>query len=83
MSPLIANIVLNELDKMIEDEFIPEYTKGTERRFNKEYVELASREKKARKGENWVEAKRLKKIYTNLPSRDPNDPEFRRLGYVR
>ncbi len=83
VSPLIANIVLNEFDKVIEDEFIPEYTKGTERRFNKEYVGLASRARRARKGGNWAEAKRLRKIYTKLPSRDPNDPEFRRLWYVR
>jgi retron-type reverse transcriptase len=82
-SPILANIVLNELDSFIEDEIIPEYTLGKSRQYNMEYINLASREQAARKRGDWKEAKRLRKIYTKLPSRLPNDPNFKRLKYVR
>ena len=32
VSPLLANIYLNELDRFVEDILIPEYTEGVERR---------------------------------------------------
>ena len=83
VSPLIANIVLNELDKFIEDEIIPEFMKGKQRKFNMEYINLSSRERRARKRGDWKTAKNLRKQYTKLPSRLPNDPGFRRLWYVR
>lgn len=83
ISPLLANIVLNELDKFVEEELIPIYTKGKERKYNPEYTKLASQERKARKMGNWIEAKRMRSIYTKLPSRMPNDPNFRRIWYIR
>ena len=83
LSPLIANIVLNELDKFVEDELIPEFSKGKQRKFNMEYINLSSRERRARKRGDWHTAKALRKQYTKLPSRIPNDPDFRRLRYVR
>ena len=82
-SPVIANIVLHELDQFIEDEIIPEYTKGRKRKFNMEYINLSSREQRARKRGDWITVKALRKQYTKLPSRLPNDPGFRRLWYVR
>lgn len=82
-SPIIANLVLNELDKFIEDEIIPQYIKGKQRNFNMEYINLSSRERRARNRGDWITAKELRKQYTKLPSRLPNDPGFRRLWYVR
>ena len=82
-SPLIANIVLHELDKFIEDELIPEYTQGIRRKFNPEYIRLSGLERRARERGDWKTAKQLRKQYTKLPSRLPNDPGFRRLWYVR
>jgi hypothetical protein len=67
----------------MEDEIIPKYTKGKERKFNPEYTKLAYQERKARKKGNWKEAKKMRKQYTKLPSRLPNDPNFRRIWYVR
>jgi hypothetical protein len=67
----------------VEDVLIPEYTQGKSRNYNQEYVKLARRERTARLHGDWVEAKRLRKIYTKLPSRAPNDPEFGRLRYAR
>ncbi|MGD9382297.1 MAG: reverse transcriptase domain-containing protein [Candidatus Thorarchaeota archaeon] len=83
ISPLLANIVLNELDVFVEDVLIPEYTTGKTRRYNQEYMKLARCERTARQKGDWVEAKKLRKRYTKLPSRDPNDPEYGRLKYVR
>jgi group II intron reverse transcriptase/maturase len=82
-SPLLANIVLHELDVFVEDKLIPKNTKGKSRRYNQEYTKLAYKERRARIKGDWNEAKRLRKIYTKLPSRDPNDPGFKRLRYVR
>jgi len=81
--PLLANIVLNELDVYVEDVLIPKYTKGKTRRYNQAYVKLAYAARKARKKGEWEDAKKLRKIYTKLPSRDPNDHEFSRLRYMR
>lgn len=83
ISPMLANIVLNELDEFIEDELIPEYTKGKQRKFNMEYINLSKREQRARKRGDWQSAKELWKQYTKLPSRLPNDNTYRRLWYIR
>jgi group II intron reverse transcriptase/maturase len=82
-SPLLANIVLNELDRFVEDYLIPKNTRGKSRRDNPEYTKLAYGSRQARLKGDWNEAKRLRKMYTKLPSRDQNDPGFRRLRYVR
>lgn len=83
VSPLLANIVLNELDKEMEDNIIPRYTKGKIRKLNPEYMKLSRQEQKARKRGEFEEAKKIRKIYTNLPSRLPDDPNFKRIWYVR
>jgi group II intron reverse transcriptase/maturase len=58
VSPLLATIVLNELDVFVEDVLIPEYTQGKSRNYNQEYVKLARSERTARRHGDWVEAKR-------------------------
>jgi group II intron reverse transcriptase/maturase len=83
VSPLLANIVLNELDEFVEEKLIPMHTQGKERKFNPEYTKLAAQERKERKKGNWTEAKKLRSLYTKLPSRIPNDPNFRRMWYIR
>lgn len=40
VSPLLMNIVLNELNVFVEDILIPEYTGGKKRRLNKAYTKL-------------------------------------------
>src|SRR4051794_28937057 len=37
LSPLLANIYLNELDRFVEDTLIPAYTRGTTRKGNPAY----------------------------------------------
>lgn len=83
ISPLLANIVLNELDEYIEDILIPKYTKGKRRQANPEYLKLIQKASRARKKGNLKEANELKRAYTKLPSMMSKDPTFRRLWYVR
>lgn len=83
LSPLLSNIFLNELDRFIEEELIPKYTKGDRRRTNPEYARLTYKYRQAREKENVELAKALDKERKTLPYGDPNDPDFRRLRYVR
>jgi group II intron reverse transcriptase/maturase len=85
VSPLLANIYLNELDRFVTTELIPTYTKGDTRKPNPERERLRNRARKAKaksKGDmeryrHWSKQARL------LPSMDVYDPGYRRLRYVR
>ena len=83
LSPLLANIYLNELDTYIENELIPRYTKGTKRIPNQEYQWLDSEIHKARRRGDETTAKQLQQQKRRTPSQDTHDPNFRRLKYVR
>lgn len=83
LSPLLANIVLHELDKYLIDELIPENTKGVRRRTNSEYNAIAyARDPKNSKStaEERLEALRLMR---KTPIMDTRDPNFRRSMYIR
>ncbi len=82
-SPLLANIYLNELDAYIEDVLVPQYTRGTKRAPNLEYYRLAKPIKKARQARDQKRVKALEQQRRQLPSQDVNDPNFRRLQYLR
>lgn len=83
VSPLLANIVLNEFDEFVEDELIPRYTRGKRRRTNPVYNKLVRTAHKARKQGNLKKAHELRKQFMKLPSGDPHDPNYRRLWYCR
>ena len=83
VSPLLANIYLDRLDKFVETVLIPAHTRGTERRDNREYTRLLNQAARQRKRGNHAEALQLRKQMQQLPSRDPYDPGYRRLRYVR
>lgn len=81
--PIFSNIVLDQLDKYVEQELIPMYTHGKRRKTNLLYARLTVQASEARKKGDWDQVKILQKQYQNLPSRDPHDSNFRRLCYVR
>jgi group II intron reverse transcriptase/maturase len=83
LSPLLANIYLDKLDKYVEQELTPEYTKGEGRKVNSVYANLSLKAYRYRKQGRIEEAKLLKQQTQRLPSLDPEDPDFRRLKYVR
>ena len=83
VSPILSNLVLDKLDKYVERELIPAYTRGLRRSVNPPYNVLTKAAAKARKVGNLAEARQLSQQAQSIPSRDPSDPDFRRLWYVR
>lgn len=83
ISPLLSNIYLNELDKFVENELLPQYNKGVERRKNLEYSRYEHRKSTAKKRNNREVYKALDKLQHSVPSTDTHDPSYRRLRYVR
>lgn len=83
LSPLLSNIVLNELDNRIE--IIKErFEKGKKRAKNKEYDKLTSRIQTLKKHQpGSPEIKELGVKRRNIPSLDPFDPNFKRMMYLR
>jgi group II intron reverse transcriptase/maturase len=83
ISPILSNIYLDKLDKYVTEVLIPKHTRGIERRRNKEYESLINRANYyQRKGQPEI-AKKARQMARQLPSADPNDPNFRRLKYIR
>jgi len=83
LSPLLANIYLDKLDKYVEQQLIPDYTRGEKRKPNAPYTRVMQKAYRARKKGKTEEAKQLRQLQQQLSSVDPNDPDFRRLRYVR
>jgi group II intron reverse transcriptase/maturase len=83
VSPVLANILLDELDKFVEQELIPAQTKGEKRKFNNEYANLMLKARRAKQKGKLKQAKQLRKQAQKLPSQDPHDPQYRRLKYLR
>jgi group II intron reverse transcriptase/maturase len=83
ISPLLANIYLNELDRFVEDTLIPTYTKGERRRDNRAYMSLCEQLVVARRRDDYDEVKRLKRERRKLTRGAPCDPDYRRLRYIR
>lgn len=83
VSPILANIYLDHLDNFVEHTLLPNFNRGAVRRSNQAYVNLqkmAARRKKAGDVEGYQDCMRQK---GQLPSKDVNDPDYRRLRYVR
>ena len=83
VSPILANVYLDRLDKHVENMLIPAHTDGSDRRDNREYTRLLKQAAYQRKRGNHAKALQLRKQMQQLPSRDPYDPGYRRLRYVR
>jgi group II intron reverse transcriptase/maturase len=83
LSPLLANIVLHELDHFVEQEVKPLHQYGDRRRAHPRYGAIALRAQRLRRQGRIKEADTLARTARLLPSQDPEDPTFRRLHYVR
>src|SRR5438046_2674999 len=81
VSPILSNIYLHKLDEFVEQELIPQYTRGTSRRKNPGYSRIQKRLKDAKRQGNRAEARNLKKQLRAIPCGDPADPGYRRLRY--
>jgi group II intron reverse transcriptase/maturase len=83
VSPILSNICLNKLDEFVERELIPRYTRGAARAPDSRYTGLKRQRDSARKRGDRVTARNMLRQMRALPSRDPMDPGFRRLRYLR
>ena len=93
ISPILANIYLDQFDKYMA-ELKSRFDKGAHRTLSKEYVRLSNKrivlkrkfartDSKEEQQQILNEIKALDKVHKSMPSRDPMDPNFRRLQYVR
>lgn len=82
-SPILANIYLDRLDQFVATTLVPRYNRGARRGFNPAYRAQQIRMRALRRQGRHEEAGGARKHLQRLPSVDPNDPEYRRLRYVR
>ena len=83
VSPILANVYLDRLDKFVETVTIPAHTRGIKRSVNPTWHALTRRAAKERQRGNHAQAVTLRQEAQQLPSSDPFDPDYRRLRYVR
>ena len=83
VSPLLSNILLTQLDRFVVTVLIPQYTRGARREINHVYQRLMVSSRHYRQRGNRGKAKGLRKQAQRLPTQDANDPNYRRLKYVR
>lgn len=83
VSPVLANIYLDQLDRFVTETLIPAYTRGTKRKEHQEYRRLLNLGQFYRNTGHYEKAKDLRGQAQAYPSQDPNDPDYRRLKYVR
>ena len=83
ISPLLANIYLDRLDKFVEETLLPTYTQGERRKQNPGWNKATCKQRYYRRTGRYQEARKWDKIRRSIPSCDPFDSSFRRLRYVR
>jgi group II intron reverse transcriptase/maturase len=83
ISPILSNIYLDRLDRWVEQTLLPENNHGRHRGRNPQYRALQYRMDRTRAEGKHEKAAELRKQLQTLPSMDTDDPQFRRLHYVR
>ncbi|MGH3407749.1 MAG: reverse transcriptase domain-containing protein [Streptosporangiaceae bacterium] len=83
VSPILSNIMLHKLDEFVEQELIPQYTRGARRKANPEYKRVQRRVADARQRGDRAAARALNQQLRASPYGDPMDPGYRRLRYCR
>jgi group II intron reverse transcriptase/maturase len=83
VGPILSNLVLNKLDKFMEEQILPSFNKGERRKVNPAYSKITAKAWVAKTKGDLITAKLLNQQAQQIPSRVPNDPNFKRLWYVR
>ena len=83
VSPVLSNILLNQLDRFVETDLVPGYTRGKKRQRNSAYNRLIDRATYLSRRGRTKQAQQLRQQARKLPSIQPQDPGFRRLSYCR
>jgi group II intron reverse transcriptase/maturase len=82
-SPILSSIYLHRLDNFVETVLIPEYTRGERRADNPAWIRVRTAMARARRHGDRTAFASLRRRLRSLPSKDPQDPNFRRLRYSR
>jgi group II intron reverse transcriptase/maturase len=84
VSPLLANIYMDRFDKFVEKTIIPEFTRGTNRKRNREYQSIANQISRLKaKDAGHKDLLPLRPKLREIRSTDQFDPNYRRLRYIR
>jgi group II intron reverse transcriptase/maturase len=83
LSPILANLYLDKLDRYVETVLLPAYNRGERRRINPPYLCLREQRYRLKRQEEKAQARAVWRQMQQLPSLDPADPEYRRLQYLR
>ena len=83
VSPVLSNIYLDRLDEFVEQDLIPQYTRGGRKADNPAYGQVRTAMRRARRQGDHAAERALHKQLHRLPSKDPRDPGYRRLKYSR
>ena len=82
-SPVLSNIYLDRFDKWVEQSLLPDYNHGRRRRRDERYQAVERAISKAKRRGDRQAVRLLCQQRRQLPSQDPNDPDYRRLRYAR
>ncbi len=83
VSPTLFNLYLDRLDRFIETDILPAYNHGKRRTPYRPYMRLHQQMTRLDQRGHHEEAKALRTQLQRLPARDPDDPDYRRLRYLR
>jgi hypothetical protein len=83
VSPLLAHVYLDRLDKHIEATLLPVCNRGRRRRPYRPYMRLWQQACRLEQQGNWQDGRTLRRQMKTMTSRDPHDPGYRRLHYCR
>jgi Reverse transcriptase (RNA-dependent DNA polymerase)/Type II intron maturase len=82
-SPILSNIYLNKFDHFVATVLMPKYNREKRRKPNPAYQQIGNAIARAKRRGNRQALRQLRKQRRKLPSQDPQDPNYRRLHYVR
>ncbi|MCA1681815.1 MAG: maturase, partial [Actinobacteria bacterium] len=82
-SPILSNIYLDRLDKYVEIQLLPMFNRGKRRVENPAYAQVSAAIRRARQQGDRTAVRILRRHRRTLPSKDLQDPDYRRLRYVR
>ena len=83
LSPILSNLYLDQLDRLVEETLLPAYNRGERRRLNPPFVHLQQASRALRERGQHHQARHLRRQMQRMPSLHPTDPDYRRLRYVR
>lgn len=83
VSPILANVYLDRLDTFVESVLMPTHTRGEARKPNPAYRSVLDRARYLRRTGRMEEARLLRQQAQQLPSYVLDDPDYRRLKYIR